>query len=89
MKEIAGMIIQSNEIMANRVATVVSGNDVDVNGKRKKSFLDYLKYICVAIGFASLLIIAINNLLELLGWKEIKSPFFGLVIQTWWRAFFS
>lgn len=67
MKEIAGMIIQSNEIMANRVATVVSGNDVDVNGKRKKSFLDYLKYICVAIGFASLLIIAINNLLELLG----------------------
>lgn len=66
LREVANLVIQSNELMANRVATVVSGKEVDVNGKRKWSIIDILKYSFLGIGFIALIIIAINNLLEML-----------------------
>ena len=66
MREVANLIIQSNELMANRVATVVSGKEVDANGKQKSSYIDILKYLSLGIVFVALIIIAINNLLEML-----------------------
>jgi len=66
MREVANLIIQSNELTANRVASAVSGKEVDDNGKRKNTFIIVLKYSFLGIGFIALIIIAINNLLEIL-----------------------
>ena len=66
MREVAHLIIQSNELTVNRLASAVSGNEVDDNGKRKITLINILKYLFLGIAFIALIIIAINNLLEML-----------------------